>query len=129
MASVCLLPLDYISDGRVHLRRELVRFGVLAELSPELRPRARATVKPDFKRSLKWRIKLERHAAHRDHGHLPAREPVERIKGILFRPCPSGQLCDQYGVDHARLCEFEDQDTRDPVVPVPKEVSLTMPIT
>ena len=30
------------------------------------------------------------------------------------------QLGDQYGVDHARLCEFEDPVAREPVVPGPR---------
>ena len=43
-----------------------------------------------------------------------------RIKEILCRPPPSGQLSDQYGVDHARLCEFEDSVASEPVVPGPR---------
>lgn len=71
---------------------------------PSLRPRARAAARPERTRSLSmsrsnWavrehrrhhppmrRIDLERHAAHRDHRHAPARQPVEVSRSWVERP-------------------------------------------
>ena len=63
------------------------------------------------------RVELERHAAHGDHGHLPAGKLVERLEKVLRGPPPPGQLGDQNGVDPAGLCELEDAVAREPVVP------------
>ena len=63
------------------------------------------------------RVELERHAAHGDHGHLPAGKLVERLEKVLRGPPPPGQLGDQNSVDPASLCELEDAVAHEPVVP------------
>lgn len=128
-----------VGDGLEHLRREPVRFGALAVLAPELattRPGGRQARLHALAEQIAFelrnprqhcghhpsvrRIELERHSAHRDHGDLPPGEPVERVEEILRRASPAGQFGDQYGVDPARLGEFEDPVAREPVVPGPR---------
>ena len=63
------------------------------------------------------RVELERHAAHGDHGDLPARELVERIEQSLRGAPPARQLGDQHGAVPESLGEFEDAVACDSVMP------------
>ena len=79
-------------DGIEHLRSKPVRLGALARVTAEFlasRPRWQVTFEPSDSGQHRGhhpsvrRVELEHHAAHGDHGHLPAGKLVERLEKVL----------------------------------------------